>query len=214
MFIPKKSKSQNQISTASFSYMPLLRSKKSISFIITLCFFMAPYWVFVGIAPILYRQELGVSITEFGFYQAALAIVFAIGSSVSGFSIKLIGRKKTFILGSSLCALHVILVTFIILFKIKDPVFITFCMAVASFGVATPINMLYPYTLSIIKDSSGRTSAFITGLRMIICSAGLWLVGAFYNKTFAPIGIWIVITMSAALISTAILVRRNRDMLT
>lgn len=90
---------------------------------------------------------------------------------------------------------------------IADPLLITCLMAIASAGVSVPINTLYPYALDIIPDSKGRISALINGLRLILSSAGLWLVSHLYNDSFVPIGVWVVATMSAAIILTLVIMR-------
>jgi len=195
------------------SYIPLIKSKKLMLFTAAISFFAVPFWVFVGISPILYRQDFQVSLENFGFYQGALAMVFAIGSSLSGILIKKVGTKKAFFIGLAMCFIHIIAICFIIILNVKDPLIITLSMAIASAGVVIPINTLYPHSLEVLENSKGRASAFISGMRLMICSIGLWLVGASYDGTFAPIGYWIIITMSIALIISIIIIRTQKDLL-
>ncbi|WHQ46677.1 MAG: MFS transporter [Candidatus Midichloria sp.] len=208
IFIPAKA-TKSQVTLSLKAYLPLLKSKKLILFTAALCLFMVPYWVFIGISPILYRKDLGVSLEEFGFYQGTLAAIFAIGSALSSLLMRRIGLKKAFFIGISMCSIHVISLCFLMIFGVKNPLIITFCMAIASAGVAIPINMLYPYALEVLEDTKGMASAFISGVRLIISSVGLWLVGSTYNGTFVPVGLWIVITMSLAIILSTALVKRE-----
>jgi DHA1 family bicyclomycin/chloramphenicol resistance-like MFS transporter len=41
-----------------------------------------PYWIFVGISPLLYLKNFGVKLSHFGYYQGTLALTFALGSMV------------------------------------------------------------------------------------------------------------------------------------
>lgn len=192
------------------SYLPLIKSKKLMLYVITLCLFMVPYWVFIGIAPMIYRNVFGVSIEQFGFYQGALAIFFATGSAVSGVIAKKLGKKFSFFFGFTLCCIHVIAILCVVILSIRNPIIITACMVIASFGVSIPINMLYPHSLEVIDDSKGKIAAFISAARLLLSSAGLWIVSLLYNGTFLQIGIWIITTMSAALILSLRLMKDNK----
>ena len=212
LFIPVKA-AKPEISISFNTYMPLIKSKKLMAFVLALCLFMVPYWVFIGISPILYRNDLGVSLEDFGFYQGTLAAVFAISSACNSVLISKIKHKKAFFIGITMCSIHILAFCLIMFFNIKNPLVITLCMAIASAGVSLPINMLYPYSLEILKNTKGRTSALISGVRLILSSLGLWLVGYTYNGTFLPIGIWIVVTMGLAITIALILVNKDHTIL-
>lgn len=212
LFIPEKN-AKTEVSISLKTYMLFLKSKKLIVFIIVLCLFMVPYWVFIGISPILYRNDLGVSLEDFGIYQGTLAAVFAISSACNSMLINKIKRKKAFFIGIAICLIHILALCLIMFFNIKNPLVITLCMAIASAGVSLPINMLYPYVLEMLKNTKGKTSALITGVRLILSSVGLWLVSSSYNGTFLPIGIWIITTMGLAIFILLILINKDHKIL-
>ena len=54
----------------------------------SISFMFLPYWIFIGISPLLYMKDLGVSLAHFGYYQGALALTFAPGSLLYGIVIK------------------------------------------------------------------------------------------------------------------------------
>ena len=211
LFIPSI-KSTESSSSHSKSYIPLLQSTKLILFILTLCLFMAPYWVFIGLSPILYMDGLNVSLEDFGFYQGALACVFGISSGLSGIIIKKAGPIKSMSLGIGMCLIHVLSISWIVIMDIKDPLVITSCMAIASAAVVIPINILYPHALEIVKGTKGRASALIFSLRLLLSSIGLFIVGAAYDGTFKPIGTWVIITISAALILSIYLMKTAKEL--
>ncbi len=58
-------------------YLTLLRSKKFLASAFGLCFSVAPYFVLIGILPLLFMEALGVSINEYAFYQGSIVGFFS-----------------------------------------------------------------------------------------------------------------------------------------
>jgi len=59
-----------------------------MTFVLGSIFTFVPYWIFVGMSPLLYIKDLKVSLSHFGYYQGALALIFALGSILYGLIIK------------------------------------------------------------------------------------------------------------------------------
>ncbi|HRE30532.1 MAG TPA: MFS transporter, partial [Candidatus Berkiella sp.] len=76
-------KGDPHVSLSLKAYLPLLRSPSLLAYIAAFCLLCIPYWLFIGMSPILYMQDMSVPLKHFGFYQGATALVFA---SVSIFS--------------------------------------------------------------------------------------------------------------------------------
>jgi len=129
IYIPKGVKNPN-VSFSLKEYKPLLHSRKAFYYISTLVLGFQVYWIFIGMSPIFYMEELGVSLKEFGFYQGALAIVFSIGSFISGFFLRKYGQKNCFFFSIGLLILFVLMMPILIIFNIKDPLIITAVMAI------------------------------------------------------------------------------------
>src|SRR3990167_11342827 len=83
-FIPSYKLPKNPEAIFPHGYIQLFRSKPLMLLITTLLFIFVPYWIFVGMSPLLYIKDLGVSLHYFGLYQGVLALVFAIGSVLYG----------------------------------------------------------------------------------------------------------------------------------
>jgi DHA1 family bicyclomycin/chloramphenicol resistance-like MFS transporter len=84
LFIPVY-KLPEQKQTLSFrGYIPLFQSKPLMLLMTNIIFMFVPYWIFVGMSPLLYMKDLGVSLSHFGYYQGAFALVFAVGSVLFG----------------------------------------------------------------------------------------------------------------------------------
>ena len=82
----------------------------------TIIFSYVPYWVFVGMSPLLYMKSLGVSLSHFGYYQGVLAFVFAIGSVLFGLVMHRYEQKKMLTISNQIyiaSLMSIVLVTFI-----------------------------------------------------------------------------------------------------
>ncbi len=95
LFIPKGQANDN-VKISLREYSVVFKSKKAIYYLITLIFLFQAYWVFIGIAPILYMRDLGVPIQQFGLYQGALAAIFSVFSFSSGYLLNKFGQKRCF----------------------------------------------------------------------------------------------------------------------
>lgn len=94
LFIPAHKLPEHKITLSFRGYIPLFKSKPLMLLIMHIVFGFVPYWVFVGMSPLLYMEDLGVSLTHFGYYQGALAFIFAIGSLSFGFIVGKYDQKK------------------------------------------------------------------------------------------------------------------------
>lgn len=208
-FIPKgQANSKVQISLK--EYYPIFKSPKAIYYILTMMFLAQGYWIFIGIAPILYMQDLGVSLEYFGLYQGSIAALFSIMSFTSGYCFKKFGVKHCFYFGI-MCVILFLLGSIILdIFNINDPLIITAVMLLLSLGVIYPINILWPMLLEAIPDGKARMTAIFTSARLIITAVGLQLVGWLYNGTFAPLGITICVITAFGLITLPKLFKYDR----
>lgn len=201
-FVPQTCANSNDVDHVSLSfrsYLPFLTSKEFMIPVFALCAITVTFWVFVGFAPLFYMDDLGVTVSEFGYYQGALALTFSLSSIASGIVMRWFGAKKVMIIGCSLCAIHAILILILALLDVRSPLLITLFMMIASAGVVYPINILYPIALIIIKNGKSRAASLINALRLFISSLGLCIVGALHNGTFLYLGLWISIVMTIGL---------------
>lgn len=186
--LPKDSGNKN-VNLSLASYLPVFKSKLAMTYIIAICFLVVPYWLFIGLSPILYMDSYGVPIDSFGFYQGALAAVFAITSLSSGRLIAKLGTKGMYYAGLSLLSVGVFIIALIVVFNINDPFWITFTLLIWSSGIVFPINILYPMSLESVPDAKGRIAAVIQAGRLLLTSASLQVVSYFYMGTFFSIGL-------------------------
>jgi DHA1 family bicyclomycin/chloramphenicol resistance-like MFS transporter len=194
-FIPKNNHAKQSIKISLKEYLPIFKSKKATLYLISICFAMQSYWIFIGMSPILYMEDLGVSLKEFGLYQGAIAAVFAIGSLTSSYFIKRFGQYKCMIVAKYLVIIFFSFTLGLVIFNIKNPIFITISMLFQAIGMVYPINILWPLAVNSVKDAKGRIGALLVSFRLIISSIAISIASYYYNGTFLTIGSTICITL-------------------
>ncbi|ABV76656.1 MFS transporter [Rickettsia rickettsii str. R] len=190
LFMPKREVNK-KIRTSLKEYIPIFKSPKAIYYILTMIFLAQGYWIFIGIAPILYMQDLGVTLEYFGFYQGAMAALFSIMSFSSSYCFKKFGIKNCLYFGVIFIILFLLGNSILVVYNINNPLTITIVTLLLSLGVIYPINILWPLLLEAIPDGEARMTAIFTVARLILTAFGLQLVGFLYNGTFTPLGITI-----------------------
>jgi DHA1 family bicyclomycin/chloramphenicol resistance-like MFS transporter len=170
-------------------YYVVFQSPKTFYYISTICLLVLPYWLFIGMAPILYIGDLGVTLYEFGFYQGATALMFSIISLSSGYCIKKFGQLNCFIFSISMLCTFIVFTLILIAFRVTNPVIITICMQFLALGIIYPVNILYPLSLESIAYAKGKIAAVIAASRLILIAFSIQTVSYTYQGTFAPIGI-------------------------
>ena len=197
--IPNR-KGDPSVSLSPKTYVPLLNSKRFMYFVLAICLMCTPYWVFIGMAPILYMEDLGVSLQAFGFYQGAIAGVFSVVSLLSSILLLRFKEKRCFYVGTTICGISAILILIITIFGLEKPWILTGAMLVLAAGIVFPINILYPQSLEVVENVKGRAAAVVGSTRLIMTAGGLGLVSYIYKGSYFPIGILSVVTIVLAIL--------------
>jgi DHA1 family bicyclomycin/chloramphenicol resistance-like MFS transporter len=190
-FIPLHKTSLNNLEPTSAGYGVVIRSKPLMLLIISMLFMFSPYWIFVGMSPLLYMQELNVSLTHFGYYQGVLALVFAVGCVLFGLKIR---QRNYNVRKMQKISLQILIVSFIIFVTMtimdsKSALFITLAFIPFIIAQIIPSVILYPLSLNFMPDAKARTSSLIQGSRLILTSIGVQITGYFYQHSFFIIGL-------------------------
>lgn len=193
LFIPKEQLPEKKEPLTLAGYVPIMQTKPLMLLIAAIVIMYVPYWIFVGTSPLLYMQELGVSLSHFGYYQGILALVFALGSIFYG---KIMHRfeETKMLLFSSQIFIASFLVTLLLAFvDSKSPLLISSAILLFVIGQIIPSTILFPLSLQLIPDAKGKVSALIQGGRLIVSSVGLQLAGYCYAHSFTSIGLIIAL---------------------
>jgi len=170
-------------------YGVVFQSSKAMAYIFTLCFICLGYWTFIGLSPILYMGDLGVSLGEFGFYQGAICAVFSISSFSAGALIRRFGQWGMLQFSMGLLVLFSALVALLIVTGIQSPVLITISMCIMGVGVLFPITILYPMMLDALPEAKARVSAIFVAMRLVMTAGLIQLVSFYYTGSYSLIGL-------------------------
>lgn len=202
IFIPNTTQPNKAISLSLKTYLPLLSSKTFMKLFFIICALVSCYWVFIGMGPILYMQDMHVPLSHFGFYQGAIAGVFSIMSLVSP---KILNRfpHSTCLRVSMRMLIGISMALLLISIFIPDtPWLITVVMALYVMPFVFPINVLYPLSLEILPDTKGRAAALINCGRLGFSAIGVEVVSYMYTGYFMPIAVFIFLfALSAFFVS-------------
>jgi DHA1 family bicyclomycin/chloramphenicol resistance-like MFS transporter len=197
-FLPPGKKNDKVLLSLS-EYLNVLKNKKAMTYIFTICFFVVGYWVFIGMAPILYLNDLGVKLEHFGFYQGTMATVFAIVSLISERLFARFGTRKCFSISIVVISASLVFMTTLILMNSRSPLLITGAMALTSAGLICPVNILWPYVFNAAPNEKGKVNSLFTFVKMVSISVLVQSTGYFYSGSFRIIGSIVVLTLIMAL---------------
>lgn len=212
LFIPAHKLPEQGATLSLRGYMPIFKSKPLMLLIVHIIFSFVPYWVFVGMSPLLYMEDLGVSLAHFGYYQGALAFVFAFGNISIGLIVSRYDSKKMLYVSSTIWIVGLIMIAFVSLLDSPNPLVITLAFLPFIIGSIIPSVILQPLSLNFMSQAKGRVSAIQQGGRLIFAALCLQLAGYFYQGSFRNIGIIIAVFILLTVISLFFVIK-NRELM-
>lgn len=191
LFIPKNELPTIKKSFLLKEYFQILKSKPLMLLIINLLFVFVPYWIFVGMSPLLYIKDLKVSLAHFGYYQGVLALIFALGSVFYGWLIRdgHYDQKKMLYIAMAMLSISLLIMSLITLSNSINPLIITLGFIPFIIAQVIPTTIIYPICLNFMPEAKGRVSAVIQAGRLIFSAIGLQVASFFYVGSFQNIGL-------------------------
>jgi len=214
LFIPFLKTSITDPALSLSGYGSIVKSKPLILLITNILFIFVPYWIFVGMSPLLYIKDLNVSLAHFGYYQGVLAFVFAIGSISYGLIIRATNfeQKKMLNVSMQILMISLAIITVVTFVDSKNPLIITLAFLPFIISQIIPSVILYPLSLNFLPHAKARVSAIIQGARLILTAFGLQIAGYFYQKSFQSIGIVLICFIIVAVITLFFVINNNELM--
>ncbi len=212
LFVPKMNLPKHKETLNLSGYFPIFKSKSLMLAIGCIVFMYAHWWVFIGIAPILYMESLGVPISQFGYYQGTLAFVFALSSFVAIFIIDKFDQKLLLNISSKICVLSLIMTIIVTYFNITNPILITLSLIPFYIGTVIPFAIIYPLTLSYMPEAKSKVSAMTQILRLIFVAICLEVSGYFYDGSFQNIGIVMIFITILSLTTLQLVIKDKKFM--
>ncbi len=201
VFISKDSPKNREKKSSSMGYFQLFKSKELLLLVGNIILMCIPYWIFVGMSPLLYIKSLHVTLHFFGFYQGILAFSFAIGSIILGFMINRFSQRSWLTTASYIYILSLALILLVTLTGSKNPLFITGAMLAFCMAQIIPSIILYPLCLNFIPEAKAKVAAIQQGGRLVFTALALEMAGYFYHGSFYTTGMMIAFFIAAAIIS-------------
>ena len=200
IFVPTTKLPKHPETTSVQGYISLLKSKPLMLLITYIVLMCIPYWIFVGMSPLLYIKSLGVSLSHFGYYQGSMALVFAFGSIVFGFMLNKYKQKKALHCSTFIFIAAFIGIALVTAFDTHNPLWITLVMIIFCVGQIIPSTILYPFALNFVPHAKGRVSAIMNSGKLIFSAAGLQLAAYYYRGTFQNLGIILAVIVLLVII--------------
>lgn len=189
-----------KVSLSLKAYLPLLKCIPYMQLNAGFCLLIAGFWTFMGMAPILYMEGLGVELKHFGYYQGALSLTFAIVCIISNKLYQYWGQQRCLYVGMGMCLFSLLLIMMLIKFAIEQPLLLTGTGIVLAAGIVFPINILYPCLLNIVASHQQSRAAGLGQAMLLVATAFLLeMAGYFYDGHFTTLGIIMIGTISSGL---------------
>lgn len=211
-FIPKYKLPEHKEIISLRGYVSIFQSKSLLLLIVSILIMFVPYWIFVGMSPLLYMQHLGVSLSHFGYYQGSFALVFALGSMFFGLIINRYDQRKLLYVATQIFIVSLICIAVVTFLDSVNPLFITLAFLIFVVGQIIPSNLLYPLCLNFMPQVKGRVSAVIQGGRLIFTALSLQLAGYFYQGSFRNIGVIVISFIFIGIIALLFVIKNSELM--
>lgn len=209
MLFVEKDRPKNKVSTLSFmSYIHVLKCKPVLLMIFYIVVMATPYWIFVGISPLLYMKSLHITLHTFGYYQGVLAFIFAIGSVVLGFIVSKYAQNKWLLLGLCLFIASLLAMLYASFIGNNSALVITGAMLLFVIAQIIPSVVIYPLCLNYLPEDKAKVAALQQGSRLIFVSIVLQITGYFYHGSFTLTGSIIAAFILVVILTQIILMKK------
>lgn len=211
IFVPTHKPTEHKETLSWRGYISIFQSKPLLLLMTNCLLLFVPYWIFVGMSPLLYMKDLGVSLAHFGYYQGVLALVFGFGSLFFGLIMNQFDQKKMLLFSNQIFIASLVTIALVTFLK-TNPLLLTLAFVIFIIGQIIPSNILGPVCLNFMPQAKARVSAIIQGGRLVFTALSLQLAGHFYQGSFRSIGI-IILTFIFLGVVTLFFVIRNRELM-
>lgn len=209
VFIPYHKLPKCRESVDISNYSTIFKSKPLRLLVTHITLMSVPYWIFVGMSPILYMEDLGVSIEHFGYYQGALAFVYALGIILYGIVINKFKKKKMLYLAFKIYICSFIMISIVAWCDSYNPLLITCALLLLVIGQIIPGAILYPLCLSLMPSAKGRLSAVTKIIRLMLSALSLQIAGYYYAGSFQNVGIIVALFVLSGIITMFFVLKDN-----
>jgi DHA1 family bicyclomycin/chloramphenicol resistance-like MFS transporter len=177
--------------------------------VLGLCLMITPYFIFIGIVPLLFMEELGMSLDDYVYYQGSIVGLFAVMSLLVPTLLKRFNVNQM-LRTSIMLSTGAIAVSFLLSLVMKDdPLVISSLMWVFTLGLVLPPTLMFAEAMDMHPELRACASSLIQSVRMFFMAVGTGLAGLFYNDTYRPVVFVMLMFVNAAVPFAYFVVRRR-----
>lgn len=188
-------------------YKTLLISKDFMFRALACCCAVTPYFVFIGIMPLLFMEELGISLNRYSFYQGSVVGLFSLLSLTVPFVMARFDNKILVYLSTCLAISGLLLGLIISAIFPDNALMITACMLIYVTGIVQGPTFMFTTAMQLHPDLKASAASLQQALRMFSMSIGTAIAGAFYDGTFFPVAVILSVIIIVTLPLTIFVMR-------
>lgn len=168
-------------------YIQLLSSFRFMQSSLVPTLLAGGYMAFVSVIPFLYRDELGMSLSQFSWHQTAIISSFSLVSYYANRISGYFGDVLSALMGSTISVFATIALFVLAYFNdIPSVLYITPLMCLFAASCAIPFAVVFSASLSVIPDKNGPASSLLMSMRTLLCAMTVQLAGYLYNGMLFP----------------------------
>ena len=207
--LPKEQRRSFSMGQLLKSYWILLTHREFMLMTMSMSFIGASYFLYVGVAPLLFMEEMGVSIHQYAYYQGFVVGMFALTSFLIPTLMKHFDviklTKQSLVMCFVTCSGALVQGLFF-----KDaPIPITLWMGLYAVAAAVPCCVIFTQAMDLFPDLRGSASSLLQALRMLFMSITTSIMGLIYNGFWLPASILIFLLVAAAFPAGYVTTRRR-----
>jgi DHA1 family bicyclomycin/chloramphenicol resistance-like MFS transporter len=194
------------------SYLTLLKSRKFMGATLALCLMITPYFIFIGIVPLLFQKKLGISLDEYKYYQGSVVAVFAALSLFIPAILRRFNGNKLLRL-SFVCSTVAMVASFVLSIMVPDNALaITALMWVFTAGIVLPPTLMFAEAMDMHPELRACSSSMIQSVRMLFMAIGTALAGTFYDGRYLyAVAVMLVFMLASLPFAISVLGRREKE---
>lgn len=157
-------------------------------------------WCFICVAPFVYIESLGIEKDAFGYYLAAIGVVFVIFQAFSGFLTRRIGSVRLMQLGLMSGLGSAFFFLWAAHFHADSAPMISVAIALYFGSIAWVAPPAASLSLAAFDTARGAAASALSNLRMLMNFIGVTVGGLMTTTGFFGVGIFLVMTALIPLI--------------
>lgn len=202
LYLPETRKGQDvRVSAAIKDYVQLLSSFRFIQSSLIPSLIAGGYMAFVSVIPFLYRDQLGMPLSQFSWHQASIIASFSLMSYCANRISNYFGDIRSAFIGSLVSAMATAALFFAANITAIPSVFlITPLMCLLAGACAIPFAVVFSASLAVAKDKNGPASSLLMSMRTLLCAFTVQLAGNMYNGTLLSTAAIVALCCSLSLL--------------